>query len=607
MDRAAVQSIDQGLFSFPKPAFKHMVGYFFSGLLMFGALALYLSSVSIPDVPRVEEATVIPYLHDDMASYDYGPLQGGYDSEEYAAQAAFVVVPLELVGGVIAYDDCEYEQDEDGGGRWDYDFDMADAGPLTMRDSEGTVIEAAFSFRGSLGPEGEVDKPACGSYWSRVIRGNGLTGESNFLFNAFVMVEEDPERYQLLSVREIDDLNDPDGYPQEVTQREDEGRWALLVAGVSGLIFMYSTMPPLLDQLRKIRIANRKAVKDIASGPGVLGSRGRLFPHFGPNFEPLPYAEHPARSAEDDWLFGAPVPTSFNDPYVADEGDRLIAEHPINVGTPKPAVFTPYSLGAIVFATSFIWLSADLRARDGSDNHVEIGWMMTVVVTVINIIWFYRAWKQFKLTRLIHDLPTSPIRSAAVGQAELVGQVRPSVAGTPTMEVGGRKHNGLAAWQWKKYEYVCSTDSDGNTSCSWEHRETKDGAVPFMIHDGSGGMLIDPSLWSKNPLDYGPDLDTWKRGRWKWELRGLGIGDPVYILGDCVPRDVENINKWGGHESLPQALLTMVPTVGTGDPSILHYGTELDVLARNRSFVEMFLVPLFVFLFGIFMFISYTP
>ena len=70
---------------------------------------------------------------------------------------------------------------------------------------------------------------------------------------------------------------------------------------------------------------------------------------------------------------------------------------------------------------------------------------------------------------------------------------------------------------------------------------------------------------------------------------------------------MENINKWGGHESLPQALLTMVPTVGTGDPSILHYGTELDVLARNRSFVEMFLVPLFVFLFGIFMFISYTP
>ena len=116
MDRTAVLSIDQGLFSFPKPTFKHMVGYFFSGLLMFGALALYLSSVSIPDVPRVEEATVIPYLHDNMASYDYGPLQGGYDSEEYAAQAAFVVVPLELVDGVIAYDSCSWDEDHENGG-----------------------------------------------------------------------------------------------------------------------------------------------------------------------------------------------------------------------------------------------------------------------------------------------------------------------------------------------------------------------------------------------------------------------------------------------------------------------------------------------------------
>ena len=86
-----------------------------------------------------------------------------------------------------------------------------------------------------------------------------------------------------------------------------------------------------------------------------------------------------------------------------------------------------------------------------------------------------------------------------------------------------------------------------------------------------------------------------------------GVGDPGYILGDCVPREVDHIEQWGGHETLPQALLTMVPTVGTGDASIVHYGTEIDVLARNRSFVEILIVPLFVFLFGIFMFISYTP
>ena len=58
---------------------------------------------------------------------------------------------------------------------------------------------------------------------------------------------------------------------------------------------------------------------------------------------------------------------------------------------------------------------------------------------------------------------------------------------------------------------------------------------------------------------------------------------------------------------MAQALLTMVPTKGTGDQSSFHYGTELDVLSHNRSVFEILLVPLFVFLLSVFMFISYTP
>ena len=162
--------------------------------------------------------------------------------------------------------------------------------------------------------------------------------------------------------------------------------------------------------------------------PGVLGSSGRLFPHFGLNFEPLPYADHPTRDANDDWLFGAPVPTAINDPYAGDEGGCLITEHPNNIGTPKPAMFTPYSLGALVFATSFIWLSADLRARDGSGSHVSIGWALTAVVSIVNIAWFYRAWKQFKLTRLIEICPLHPF--AALRLAKLKWSSPPSAAGT---------------------------------------------------------------------------------------------------------------------------------------------------------------------------------
>ena len=93
MDPTEVQSIDQGVFAFPKPTFKHGLGYVFSISAMLVAFGLFSSSLVIPDVPR-EEANVLPYLHDDMAAYEYGSLQDGYDSDEYAAQAAFVVVPL---------------------------------------------------------------------------------------------------------------------------------------------------------------------------------------------------------------------------------------------------------------------------------------------------------------------------------------------------------------------------------------------------------------------------------------------------------------------------------------------------------------------------------
>ena len=217
MDPTEVQSIDQGVFAFPKPTFKHGLGYVFSISAMLVAFGLFSSSLVIPDVPRVEEANVLPYLHDDMAAYEYGSLQDGYDSDEYASQAAFVVVPLELVEGTLAYDDCQWVEDDEGGGHWDYDFSMADAQLLTMMDAEGTVIQAAFSLEGSLSPEGEMDDPGCNSEWSRTIQGYGMDG-NNFLFNAFVLVEESPPRYQLLSVKEIGNLNNPSNDPQEVTQ-----------------------------------------------------------------------------------------------------------------------------------------------------------------------------------------------------------------------------------------------------------------------------------------------------------------------------------------------------------------------------------------------------
>ena len=101
----------------------------------------------------MEEATVIPYLHDDMARTTTAQFKAA-TTRKSTPLTAFVVVPLELVEGVIAYDSCSWSEDEEnGGGQYKYRQSMAKAQPLTMRDSEGTTIEAAFSLRESLEPK----------------------------------------------------------------------------------------------------------------------------------------------------------------------------------------------------------------------------------------------------------------------------------------------------------------------------------------------------------------------------------------------------------------------------------------------------------------------
>ena len=605
-----VRNLDHGLFQFPRPTFKQKVGYIISGVMALMALSMLLNSLLIPDVPRIDEAQPFSSLPEDESEYTFTPVQSGYNPEEYKREAAFIIVPLTLETGSVATDECYWvEPDEDGnGGGWTYALSMADPEELTMVDSNGHRITAAFSLEGSLRPEGEMNYPDCSSEWTRYVEGYGENNSANYHFSAFMLVEQNPERYQLLSIQEISRL-DVTNTPQEVTQREDRGRWALLVLGIGGLLFMVCSEPSLKHDLRMIRKANRERAKDRTPEVGILGANGRELQHVGADGV-VHGSAGLTRDASEDWLFGAPpLPTAYTNFFSPDGDGALIPEHPSNIGFAQPATITPYSLGGLIFAGSFILLAADLRARDGSLEHVSIGWTLTVLVTIVNLVWFYHAWRQFKLIRAVTDLPTSAVRSAAVGQVELVGQVRPSRAGTPEFNVNNRAIKGLAAWQWTSYRYVCTTDSEGNTSCSWEEVESKHGGTPFVVHDGSGGMIVDPSMWTnkKHQPKYGGLVATWQIGDLKWNVWGLGIGDPVYVLGDCVPRSHDHMEEWGRDESLASSLVMMVPSTDTGETSILQYGTELNLIANNRSIFEILVVPCVVFLFSIFMFVSYSP
>jgi len=56
--------LDHGFFHFPNST-GNTGGYVVSAVLLIIGLFLYNSSLSIPDVPRIEEAEVLLALHDD--------------------------------------------------------------------------------------------------------------------------------------------------------------------------------------------------------------------------------------------------------------------------------------------------------------------------------------------------------------------------------------------------------------------------------------------------------------------------------------------------------------------------------------------------------------
>ena len=134
---------------------------------------------------------------------------------------------------------------------------------------------------------------------------------------------------------------------------------------------------------------------------------------------------------------------------------------------------------------------------------------MRLGLVIFTIIWSYLAFKRWKLVHNIIDTPTSKVRSVAVGAAELVGQVRPGPEGTLSFNVGGdvsRLVEGAVAYKWVEEEHVCRGSGEDRT-CSGKLVEKENASVPFILHDGTGGILVDPSSWEK--MDYGSMLHRW--------------------------------------------------------------------------------------------------
>ena len=346
----------------------------------------------------------------------------------------------------------------------------------------------------------------------------------------------------------------------------------------------------------------------------------------------------------NDWILPAPGPSTWNqdDRYAADGDGTPLDEHPTKVGTPIPATFATFGLSMVLFIL-FLSISLGMLVLD-EKAMVDSGEMLAedaamkytpIIMSVIGFIWLLLGFFQHKRQQQMIDTPTSLVRSVPVGSAELVGQVRPAPEQWINVVVDGNPNRmipGCVDYSWEYEVYVCrqvtSTDSDGNTTtreeCNWQTVRSDSGYVPFMLHDGTGGIRVESGSFKRK--DLGNYVKRWTSShadtlrdhfqtefaarlfrngdvrKHRWTAHALRIGNPVYLMGMVKPRPneemvQENLDGKVGH--------TAISVHGEDTPGMkanIQRGTELANLGKIRSSAELLIMPIVCILCGISMF-----
>ncbi len=322
-------------------------------------------------------------------------------------------------------------------------------------------------------------------------------------------------------------------------------------------------------------------------------------------------------SGDRDWIFPPPPKSEWgSNPYSADKSAQLIAEHPNKIGTPKPPTISNYGLfSSLAFATA-----AGAALLASSEPNFESAISLSMILVVVSTVWLFASAFIWKKGEAMQDTPTSNIRSMAVGAVELVGQARPWVEPPPTVIVDhdpSKSVDNLNAWSWSYEVYRCrkvtTTDSKGRrttrTVCSWEPVRSDAGGHPFLVHDGTGGVLTHPHTFSRQ--DLGPRLARWECAhslqardllwrlatsgdvrRHRWTLWGLRMLDPCYVMGDAQSRKKESLEREKSvDKTIQNSLLEVVGEDSPGFKARLVKGTELTNLDDMKSQFELLVIP----------------
>lgn len=168
-----------------------------------------------------------------------------------------------------------------------------------------------------------------------------------------------------------------------------------------------------------------------------------------------------------------------------------------------------------------------------------LGIVITAVVLLVASLYFF--WRSLRHTRLMEDMPTSLVRSAAQGYVELEGRAK-MMKGDPV--IAPLSQTPCVWWEYKITETTRDTTAFGGSRSRRRVIDRGRSDAIFMLNDGTGECIVDPdkATVTHSHCHKWSGRHRWPRaghkhgvlslfGRYHYEEKIIRDGDPLYAIG----------------------------------------------------------------------------